>query len=122
MACLPLFHSFGFTVTMWYTLLRGCHVVTVPSPLDTRKIVDAIRDEEVTIMIGAPTFLRPILKRAESWELRSLELLVSGAEKMPRDLYDAFVEKFHIEIMQAVLIKAPNKHFSACKSAMSREV
>ncbi|MGC4071883.1 MAG: AMP-binding protein [Nibricoccus sp.] len=100
LACLPLFHSFGFTVTMWYTLLRGCHVVTVPSPLDTRKIVDAIRDEEVTIMIGAPTFLRPILKRAETWELRSLELLVSGAEKMPRDLYDAFVERFHIEIMQ----------------------
>jgi acyl-[acyl-carrier-protein]-phospholipid O-acyltransferase/long-chain-fatty-acid--[acyl-carrier-protein] ligase len=72
----------------------------VPSPLDTRKIVDAIRDEEVTVMIGAPTFLRPILKRAEPWELRSLGLLVSGAEKMPRDLYDAFTERFHIEIMQ----------------------
>ncbi|ATC65300.1 AMP-dependent synthetase [Nibricoccus aquaticus] len=100
MGCLPVFHSFGFTVTLWYPLLRGCHLVTVPSPLDTRKIVDAIRDEGVTVMIGAPTFLRPILKRAETWELRSLELLVSGAEKMPRDLYDAFTERFHIEIMQ----------------------
>jgi acyl-[acyl-carrier-protein]-phospholipid O-acyltransferase/long-chain-fatty-acid--[acyl-carrier-protein] ligase len=100
LACLPVFHSFGFTVTLWYPLLRGCHVVTIPSPLDTRKIVDAIRDEEVTVMIGAPTFLRPLLKRAEPWELRSLELLVSGAEKMPRDLYDAFTERFHIEIMQ----------------------
>jgi acyl-[acyl-carrier-protein]-phospholipid O-acyltransferase/long-chain-fatty-acid--[acyl-carrier-protein] ligase len=100
LGCLPVFHSFGFTVTLWYPLLRGCHVVTVPSPLDTRKIVDAIRDEEVTVMIGAPTFLRPILKRAEPWELRSLGLLVSGAEKMPRDLYDAFTERFHIEIMQ----------------------
>jgi acyl-[acyl-carrier-protein]-phospholipid O-acyltransferase/long-chain-fatty-acid--[acyl-carrier-protein] ligase len=100
LGCLPVFHSFGFTVTVWYPLLRGCHLVTVPSPLDTRKIVDAIRDEGVTVMIGAPTFLRPLLKRAETGELRSLELVVSGAEKMPRDLYDAFVEKFHIEIMQ----------------------
>jgi acyl-[acyl-carrier-protein]-phospholipid O-acyltransferase / long-chain-fatty-acid--[acyl-carrier-protein] ligase len=100
LACLPVFHSFGFTVTMWYPLLRGCHVVSVPSPLDTRKIVDAIREEEVTVMIGAPTFLRPLLKRAEPWELRSLELLVSGAEKMPMDLYEAFTERFHIEIMQ----------------------
>ena len=98
--CLPIFHSFGFTVTLWYPLLRGCHLVSVPSPLDTRKIVDAIREEEVTVMIGAPTFLRPLLKRAEPWELRSLELVVSGAEKMPRDLYDAFVDRFHIEVMQ----------------------
>jgi acyl-[acyl-carrier-protein]-phospholipid O-acyltransferase / long-chain-fatty-acid--[acyl-carrier-protein] ligase len=100
MACLPIFHSFGFTVTLWYPLLRGCHVVTVPSPLDTRKIVDAIREEEVSVLIGAPTFLRPMLKRAEPAELRSLDLVVSGAEKMPLDLYEAFVERFHIEIMQ----------------------
>ncbi len=100
LACLPIFHSFGFTVTLWYPLLRGCQTITVPSPLDTRKVVDAIRDEEVTVMIGAPTFLRPLLKRAEPWELRSLGLLVSGAEKMPLELYHAFADRFHIEIMQ----------------------
>ena len=33
MACLPVFHSFGFTVTLWYPILRGCRVITVPSPL-----------------------------------------------------------------------------------------
>jgi Acyl-CoA synthetases (AMP-forming)/AMP-acid ligases II len=100
LACLPIFHSFGFTVTLWYPMLRGCQAITVPSPLDTRKVVDAIRDEEVSVMIGAPTFLRPLLKRAEPWELRSLDLLVSGAEKMPVELYHAFQERFHIEIMQ----------------------
>ncbi len=81
-------------------MLRGCRVVTVPSPLDTRKIVDGIRDESATVLIGAPSFLRPLLKKAESGELRSLELVVSGAEKMPIELYDAFMERFHIEIMQ----------------------
>lgn len=100
LGCLPVFHSFGFTVTVWYPMIRGCRLVTVPSPLETRKIVDAIRDERVSVMIGAPTFLRPILKKAEMGELRSLELVVSGAEKMPPDLYEAFVERFHIEVMQ----------------------
>lgn len=100
LACLPIFHSFGFTVTLWYPMIRGCRVVTVPSPLDTRKIVDAIREEEASVMIGAPTFLRPLVKRAESRDLRSLNLLVSGAEKMPLDLYEAVKAKFHIEIMQ----------------------
>lgn len=98
--CLPIFHSFGFTVTMWYPMLRGCRVVTVPSPLDTRKIVDAIREDEATVLVGAPTFLRPMLRKAESGELRSLELVVSGAEKLPSDLYDQFLARFNIEIMQ----------------------
>ena len=38
LACLPIFHSFGFTATLWYPILRGCRIVTIPSPLDTRKI------------------------------------------------------------------------------------
>jgi acyl-[acyl-carrier-protein]-phospholipid O-acyltransferase/long-chain-fatty-acid--[acyl-carrier-protein] ligase len=100
LGCLPLFHSMGFTVTLWYPLLRGLTVVTVPSPLDTRKIVDAIRDEAVTVLLGAPTFIRPILKRAVPAELRSLDLVVAGAEKLPDDLYRAFLERFHIEILQ----------------------
>ncbi len=100
LGCLPIFHSFGFTVTLWYPLIRGCGVVTVPSPLDTRKIIDAIRDEEVTVLVGAPTFIRPILRKAEPGELRSLELVVTGAEKLPDDLYRQFLERFHLQIME----------------------
>jgi len=44
LCCLPIFHSFGSTVTIWYAILRGCRVVSVPSPLDTRKIIDAIKN------------------------------------------------------------------------------
>lgn len=100
LGCLPVFHSFGFTVTLWYPMLRGCHIVTIPSPLDTRKIIDAIRDEKVTVLLGAPTFIRPVLKKAQSSELRSLDLVVTGAEKLPDDLARGFMETFHIEIMQ----------------------
>ncbi|HVU35504.1 MAG TPA: AMP-binding protein [Opitutaceae bacterium] len=100
LGCLPMFHSFGFTVTLWYPILRGCQIVTVPSPLDTRKIVDAIRDERATVLIGAPTFIRPLLKKAQPAELRSLDLVVTGAEKLPDELYRAFLETFHIEILQ----------------------
>ncbi len=100
LGCLPVFHSFGFTVTLWYPILRGCSVVTVPSPLETRKIIDAIRDEEVTTLIGAPTFVRPILKKARPGELRSLNLVVTGAEKLPEDLRQGFLENFHLDIME----------------------
>ena len=100
MGCLPIFHSFGFTVTLWYPLLRGCRVVTLPSPLDTRKIVEAIQQEKATVMVGAPTFIRPFLKKATKEELKTLNLVVTGAEKLPMDLYDGFLEKFGIEVLQ----------------------
>jgi acyl-[acyl-carrier-protein]-phospholipid O-acyltransferase/long-chain-fatty-acid--[acyl-carrier-protein] ligase len=81
-------------------LLRGCKVATVPSPLDTRKIIDGIREEGATVLIGAPTFIRPILKKAHPSELRTLDLVVTGAEKLPDDLARGFHETFHIDIMQ----------------------
>ena len=98
--CLPIFHSFGFTVTLWYPLLRGCRVITLPSPLDTKKIIEAIHQEKATVLIGAPTFVRPFLKKATREELRSLNLVVTGAEKLPIDLYDGFLSLFGIEILQ----------------------
>ena len=99
LGCLPVFHSMGFTVTLWYPMLRCCRVVTVPSALDTRKIVESIREERATVLVGAPTFLRPILKKAQPAELSSLDLVIAGAEKLPDDLYRAFLETFHIEIL-----------------------
>ena len=100
LGCLPLFHSFGFTVTLWYPMLRGCRVVTIPSPLDTRKMIDAIHEDRVTVFVGAPTFIRPLLKKAESAELKTLDLVVAGAEKLPDTLHRQFLEAFHIEILQ----------------------
>ncbi len=100
LACLPIFHAFGFTVTLWYPLLRGCRIVTVPSPLETKKIVEAIQQEKATVMVGAPTFMRPFLKRASREELKTLKVVVTGAEKLPMDLYTAFLAQLDIEILQ----------------------
>jgi acyl-[acyl-carrier-protein]-phospholipid O-acyltransferase/long-chain-fatty-acid--[acyl-carrier-protein] ligase len=100
LACLPIFHSMGFTATLWYPILRGCQIVTIPSPLDTRKMAEVIEAERVRVLIGAPTFLRPLLKKAERHELRSLDFMVSGAEKMPIELHEAIKEKFGIVLLQ----------------------
>ena len=112
-ACLPLFHSFGFTVTLWYPLLRGCQVVSVPSPLDARKIADTIRDEGVTVLVGAPTFLRPLVRKAGRGDLRSLDLAISGAEKLPADLDEAFREKFHLDDHAGL---RPHRNLARCSN------
>jgi acyl-[acyl-carrier-protein]-phospholipid O-acyltransferase/long-chain-fatty-acid--[acyl-carrier-protein] ligase len=100
LGCLPVFHSFGFTFTLWYPLIRGCRLVTSPSALDTRALIDAVREEGASVLLGAPTFLRPFLKRAGPGDLGSLRLVVTGAERLPEDLRLGFLEKFGIGIIQ----------------------
>lgn len=100
LACLPLFHSFGFTVTLWYPLLQGVRLVTLPSPLEVKKIAEAIREEQVTILFGTPTFLRPYLRKTDPADLHSLRLVIAGAEKLPADLAQGFKEKFNVPIFE----------------------
>ncbi|MBE2214328.1 MAG: AMP-binding protein [Opitutaceae bacterium] len=98
--CLPVFHSFGFTVTMWYPMLHDMRIASFPSPLETRRIAEVIAAEQAHVLVGAPTFLRPFLKRAEPGQLRSLRLVVAGAEKLPPDLDGAFRERFGVPIRE----------------------
>ncbi len=93
-ANLPIFHSFGFTVTLWYPLLRGCSVVTLPSPLEVKKIADAIHAESATVLIGTPTFFKPYLKRVEAEKLTSLKYVIAGAEKTPTGFAEAWEARF----------------------------
>ena len=42
LGCLPLFHSFGCTVTLWYPIIEGIGVVTYPTPIETKALADLI--------------------------------------------------------------------------------
>jgi len=94
LGCLPLFHSFGFTVTLWLPLIGDFPVVTVPSPFDITRNLDAIREENITILLGSPTFLRPYLKRAKPDAIPSVKCVVAGAEKTPAGFGEQWEQYF----------------------------
>jgi acyl-[acyl-carrier-protein]-phospholipid O-acyltransferase/long-chain-fatty-acid--[acyl-carrier-protein] ligase len=100
LSSLPVFHSFGFTIGLWYSLSRSVVLVTLPSPLDSAAAVKAIREEKVTVTVGTPTFLRPYLKRAKAEDLATLEWAVVGAEKCPEDLRTAFQEQLDTAMLE----------------------
>ena len=100
LASLPFFHSFGCTVTLWYPLIEGVRTVTYPSPLEAAKIAKLVEQHAVTIMLATPTFLRAYLRKAEPAQLRTLRLLITGAEKLPDELVKAFADRFGKEPMQ----------------------
>jgi acyl-[acyl-carrier-protein]-phospholipid O-acyltransferase/long-chain-fatty-acid--[acyl-carrier-protein] ligase len=93
---LPFFHSFGYTVTMWTVLAFDPQGVYHYSPLEARPIGALCREHHGTILIAAPTFLRAYLRRCEPDDLRSLEVIITGAEKLPPELAAAFEERFGI--------------------------
>jgi acyl-[acyl-carrier-protein]-phospholipid O-acyltransferase/long-chain-fatty-acid--[acyl-carrier-protein] ligase len=100
LACLPFFHSFGCTVTLWYPLIEGVRSVTYPNPLEISKNADLIERYKVTLFCTTPTFLRGYLRKVEPPQLASLQFLVTGAEKLPGELATAFHERFGIEVLQ----------------------
>jgi acyl-[acyl-carrier-protein]-phospholipid O-acyltransferase/long-chain-fatty-acid--[acyl-carrier-protein] ligase len=97
---LPVFHSFGFTVTFWWPLLGGPRVVTYPNPLDAQKLVETIERYKLQLLITTPTFLRAFLRKAKPEQLRSLKMVVTGAEKLPLDLMREFESKFGIQVSE----------------------
>ena len=97
---LPLFHSFGCTVTLWYPIIYGLHLVTYPTPLETKKLAELIEKYRVSLMISTPTFLRGYLRGVNREALASVKYCVTGAEKLPRTVADAFESRFGRRVLE----------------------
>jgi acyl-[acyl-carrier-protein]-phospholipid O-acyltransferase/long-chain-fatty-acid--[acyl-carrier-protein] ligase len=100
LASLPFFHSFGSTVTLWYPLIEAVRIVTYPSPLEVAKNAELIEQHKLTLLLATPTFLRGYLRKAEPLQLRSLRLVITGAEKLPLDLAKSFEDRFKQKVFE----------------------
>ncbi len=100
LGCLPLFHSFGSTVTLWYPCIEGINLVTYPSPLESKRLAELVEMHQVNMLLATPTFLRGYMRRVKPEQLRSLNYVVTGAEKLPLSLAKSFEEKFNIRPME----------------------
>ena len=94
------FHTFGSTVTLWYPLIEGVRIVTYPNPLDAAKCAELIDRYKLTFLLLTPTFLRLYLRKAEPKQLKTLRLIITGAEKLPLELASHFEERFHKRVFE----------------------
>jgi acyl-[acyl-carrier-protein]-phospholipid O-acyltransferase/long-chain-fatty-acid--[acyl-carrier-protein] ligase len=100
LASLPFFHTFGSTVTLWYPLIEGVRIVTYPNPLEGAKNAALIERYKLTFLLATPTFLRVYLRKAEPEQLRTLRLIITGAEKLPLDLASHFEKRFDKKVFE----------------------
>ena len=100
MGVLPLFHSFGFTGTLWFPLITGFGVAYHPNPLDAKTIGEMVAKYNATILISTPTFYAAYLKRCSKEQFASLRYAVAGAERLREPLAHAFKETYGIDLLE----------------------
>ncbi len=97
---LPFFHVFGQMANLWLSLTSGATIVTYANPLDYQKVCAVIKEEKVTVMIATPVFFNGYLRQSTAGNFKSVRLAISGADKTPRVLYDSYLDKHNITIME----------------------
>lgn len=116
---LPLFHSFGYTATLWFPLLSGFMAAYHPNPMDGAKIAEVIRTHGGTFFVSTPTFYLGYLRRWKKEDIETLRIAASGAEKLKGSLSRAWMERFDRPILEgygctelspAVSINLPDIH------------
>lgn len=97
---LPVFHSFGLTVTMLLPLLTGHPMCTHPNPTDARALCELVRRHRLTLLCATPTFARAMLRRAKPDSFASVRQFIVGAEKLQPELAAEYRERFHLELLE----------------------
>jgi acyl-[acyl-carrier-protein]-phospholipid O-acyltransferase/long-chain-fatty-acid--[acyl-carrier-protein] ligase len=100
LASLPFFHVFGLATTMWLPFRFGMTIVTYVNPMDYKTVCTIIREERPTYLVGTPSFLSGYLHHSNPGDFTSLKLIVTGADKCPDSLRQAYKEKHGLTIYE----------------------
>ncbi len=100
LSCLPIFHSFGLTVTLIIPMLARRSFVTYPNPMDAQRLCKLIEEHQITLVCATPTFARAMLRRANDNTFKHVNQFVVGAEKLPADLDAAFQERHGLKLLE----------------------
>jgi acyl-[acyl-carrier-protein]-phospholipid O-acyltransferase/long-chain-fatty-acid--[acyl-carrier-protein] ligase len=100
MGILPLFHSFGFTASLWLPLINGFGAVYHPNPTDAKTIGETVEKYRATLLISTPTFFVSYWRRCTKEQFASLRYLIAGAEKLREQIAAGYREKFGLTILE----------------------
>lgn len=93
LASLPFFHSFGYML-MWLGFNHKIGLITHSNPLEFKAIGELVKKYEVKFMMSTPTFLQGYIKQIHPNQFGSVECIITGAEKLPSRIADAFEAHF----------------------------
>ncbi|GAA3641103.1 long-chain-fatty-acid--CoA ligase [Microlunatus ginsengisoli] len=96
---LPLFHSFGQTVTLNTTVAAGATLVMLPR-FDARTALALMAEHAVTVFAGVPTMYSAFLAVDDAPALPRLRLCLSGGAALPVEVLRQFEDRFGCAILE----------------------
>jgi acyl-[acyl-carrier-protein]-phospholipid O-acyltransferase/long-chain-fatty-acid--[acyl-carrier-protein] ligase len=100
MGVLPLFHSFGFSISLWLPLVTGFGAVYHPNPMDAKTIGETVQKYKATFLVSTPTFYAGYMRRCTPQEFASLRYAIAGAEKLREQIRKGFKEKYGLDLLE----------------------
>ncbi len=100
-AVLPFFHCYGQQVIMNSGLARGATIVTLPR-FDLQEFLSAVQDHKVTRAYLVPPIMLALAKHpvVDNFDLSSLEMIVSGAAPLGREIQEAVEKRLGCRVVQ----------------------
>jgi benzoate-CoA ligase family protein len=100
-----MFFAFGLGNSLYFPARVGAASVLMPDRIDAELAFDVIARDRPTVFFTVPTLYARMLAidDAESrWDLSSLRFCVSSGEALPPAIFDAWAERFGLELVEVV--------------------
>lgn len=122
LSSLPVFHSFGLTLTTLYPLYANLKSVFVADPTDGFSLGKMLEKHKAEVIFGTSTFFRLYTKnkKVKKEMFKSIKYTVAGGEKLNLNTKNDFEEKFYKEILEGygttetspvISVNLPNETF-----------
>jgi len=100
-----LYFAFGLGNALYFPALAGAASVLVPERTTPERAFEVIAAERPTIFFAVPTLYARMLQVAEAevrFDLSSLRFCVSSGEALPPAIFDAWADRFGLELVEVV--------------------
>jgi benzoate-CoA ligase family protein len=101
----PLFHAYGLGNGVFTPFYAGASAVYKPERATPEVVYGLVTSERPTVLFSAPTFYAALLAYPEEgfrYDVSSLRFAFSAGEALPKPLFDAWKERFGIEIVDGI--------------------
>lgn len=100
LATLPFFHSFGYTVTLWFPLLSGISTACHTNPLEGETIGKLVAQYNASILLTTPSFLLAYVRKIKPEQMQHLRYAFTGAEKLQPRVAKLFEKRFGVQPLE----------------------
>jgi acyl-[acyl-carrier-protein]-phospholipid O-acyltransferase/long-chain-fatty-acid--[acyl-carrier-protein] ligase len=100
LATLPFFHSFGYTVTLWFPLLSGISTACHTNPLEGETIGKLAEKYHASILLTTPSFLLAYVRKIKPEQLQHLRYTFTGAERLQVRVAKMFEKRFGVQPLE----------------------